>query len=79
MARLPASATAGDRQKVENLPEDADQSNDSLLDGKNKEEQDNDTDTATYRHGPSGENDQGWSEGISFNGGPDWIRWVLSL
>jgi hypothetical protein len=79
MGRLPASATAGDRQQVQNLPEDdsANSSNDSLLEGKQQLQEKDDTDTATYRHGPSGEGDQGWSDGFSFNGGPDWIRCVM--
>lgn len=76
MTRLPASATAGDRQQVQNLPEDDSansSSNDSLLEVKQSSK---DTTTATYRHGPSREGDQGWSDGFSFNGGPDWIRFA---
>lgn len=76
VVRLPASETAGDRQVVRELPEDvsADSSNDSLMEQNAKQQSNNDQDTATYRHGPSREGDPGWSDGFSFNGGPDWIR-----
>lgn len=84
MARLPASATAGDRQQVHHLPEDstADTSNDSIL-GKEEakrvvDSDEEDDDGTIYRPGPTGENDQGWSEGFSFgtSNGPDWIRFA---
>jgi len=72
MARLPASATAGDRQKVEHLSDESGSSNDSLV----EEQKEDDTHSDTYRHGPSGEDDPGWTDGFSLNGS-EWIRWVI--
>lgn len=85
MARLPASATAGDRQQVQHLPEDnsstADISNDSIIQKSQAKRVDSDEEeegTVAYRPGPTGENDQGWSDGFSFgaSGGSDWIRFA---
>lgn len=72
MARLPASATAGDRQKVEHLSDEGGSSNDSLMEDQLARAKGT-RNAETYRHGPSGEDDPGWTDGFSINGS-EWIR-----
>ena len=67
MARLPASATAGDRELVEGLPDGVHK------DGATEHGNVDSSNDSAYRPGPRAEGDPGWSEGFSL-GGNDLIR-----